>query len=69
MLHATVGREAIVGGGAFVGNNKVVPPLAMALGIPATIKEGAVTPGHFDMGIQSYVDRRERFRTQLRRLD
>ena len=70
VLHnATVGREAIVGGGAFVGNNKVVPPLAMALGIPATIKEGAVTPGHFDMGIQSYVDRRERFRTQLRRLD
>ena len=70
VLHnATVGREAIVGGGAFVGNNKGVPPLAMALGIPATIKEGAVTPGHFDMGIQSYVDRRERFRTQLRRLD
>ena len=62
-------HNAIVGGGAFVGNNKVVPPLAMALGIPATIKEGAVTPGHFDMGIQSYVDRRERFRTQLRRLD
>ena len=70
LLHnATVGREAIVGGGAFVGNNKVVPPLAMALGIPATIKEGAVTPGHFDLGIQSYVDRRERFRSQMRRLD
>lgn len=70
VLHnATVGREAIVGGGAFVGNNKVVPPLAMALGIPATIRENAVTPGHFDMGIQSYVDRRERFRTQMRRLD
>ncbi len=70
VLHnATVGREAIVGGGAFVGNNKVVPPLAMALGIPATIKEGAVTPGHFDLGIQSYVDRRERFRSQMRRLD
>lgn len=70
VLHnATVGREAIVGGGAFVGNNKVVPPLAMALGIPATIREGAVKPGHFDQGVQSYVDRRERFRTHLRRLD
>ncbi|MCB1268332.1 MAG: gamma carbonic anhydrase family protein, partial [Microthrixaceae bacterium] len=61
--------EAIVGGGAFVGNNKVVPPLAMALGIPAVIREDAVTPGHFDLGVQSYVDRRERFRTHLRRLD
>lgn len=70
VLHnATVGREAIVGGGAFVGNNKVVPPLAMALGIPAVIREDAVTPGHFDLGVQSYVDRRERFRTHLRRLD
>ncbi len=70
VLHnATVGREAIVGGGAFVGTNKVVPPLALALGIPAVIREDAVTPGHFDLGVQSYVDRRERFRTHLRRLD
>ena len=70
VLHnATVGREAIAGGGAFVGNNKVVPPLAMALGIPATIKEDAVTPGHFDMGVRSYVERSVRYRTQLRRLD
>ena len=70
VLHnATVGREAIVGGGAFVGNNKVVPPLAMALGIPAVIREDAVTPGHFDLGVQSYVDRRERFRTHLHQLN
>ena len=70
VLHnAVVGREAIVGAGAFVGNNKVVPPLAMALGIPATIKEGAVEPGHFDLGMQSYVDRAKRYRANLRRLD
>ena len=70
VLHnAVVGREAIVGAGAFVGNNKVVPPLAMALGIPATIKEGAVEPGHFDLGMQSYVDRAKRYRAHLRRID
>lgn len=70
VLHnAVVGREAIVGAGAFVGNNKVVPPLALALGVPAAIKEGAVEPGHFDYGVDSYVRRAERFRSELRRLD
>lgn len=70
VLHnAVVGREAVVGGGAFVRNNQVVPPLGMALGVPATIKEDAVTPGHFDMGIESYVRRAKRYRDQLRRLD
>lgn len=70
VLHdARVGREAIVGAGAFVGNRKVVPPLAMALGVPATIKEGAVTPGHFDLGVESYVRRSERYKRKLRRLD
>ncbi len=70
VLHnAVIGREAIVGAHAFVGNHKVVPPLAMALGVPATIREGAVTPGHFDLGMQSYVDRARRYRQDLRRLD
>jgi carbonic anhydrase/acetyltransferase-like protein (isoleucine patch superfamily) len=70
VLHnVRIGREAIVGAGAFVGNNKVVPPLSMALGVPATIKEGVVEPGHFDYGWQSYVDRAKRFRQDLRRID
>jgi len=70
VLHdAQVGREAVVGGGAFVGNNKVVPPLAMALGVPASIKEDAVRPGHFDLGVESYVRRSVRYRDNLRRLD
>jgi carbonic anhydrase/acetyltransferase-like protein (isoleucine patch superfamily) len=69
VLHnARIGREAIVGAGAFVGNHKVVPPLAMALGVPATIREDAVQPGHFDFGVLSYVHRAERYRAELRRL-
>lgn len=70
VLHnAVVGREAIVGAGAFVGNNKVVPPLAMALGVPATIRPDAVNPGHFDHGVDSYVNRAVRYAAELRRLD
>jgi carbonic anhydrase/acetyltransferase-like protein (isoleucine patch superfamily) len=69
VLHnARIGREAIVGAGAFVGNQKTVPPLATALGVPATIKEGTVEPGHFDFGVLSYVHRAERYRDELRRL-
>ena len=70
VLHnAVIGREAIVGASAFVGNNRVVPPLAMALGVPAVIKENAVRPGHFDLGMESYVHRARRYRDDLRRLD
>ncbi|MEZ5239274.1 MAG: gamma carbonic anhydrase family protein [Microthrixaceae bacterium] len=70
VLHrAVVGREAIVGAGAFVGNNKRVPPLAMALGVPAVIREDAVEPGHFDHGVDSYVNRAARYVGELRRLD
>ena len=61
-------RIALVGAGAFVGNHKVVPPLAMALGVPATIKEDSVEPGHFDFGVLSYVHRAERYKAELRRL-
>lgn len=70
VLHrAVVGREAIVGAGAFVGNKKEVPPLAMALGVPATIRVDAVTPGHFDRGVDSYVERAVRYAAELRRID
>lgn len=70
VLHdARIGREAVVGAGAFVGNRKVVPPLAMALGVPATVTEDAVTPGHFDVGVESYVQRAARYPRKLRRLD
>jgi carbonic anhydrase/acetyltransferase-like protein (isoleucine patch superfamily) len=70
VLHeAVIGAEAIVGAQAFVPNRKVIPPLAMALGVPVTIRENAVTPGWFEYGIQSYVDRAVRYRDALRRLD
>ncbi len=70
VLHnARVGVEAVVGGGAFVRNNQEVPPLGMALGVPAVIKEHAVRPGHFDLGVESYVQRASRYKERLRRID
>lgn len=70
VLHeAVIGREALVGACAFVPNRKVVPPLARALGVPVTITENAVTPGWFDLGCQSYVDRAARYREELRLID
>ena len=70
VLHdVVVGQEAIVGANALVPNRTQVPPLAMALGVPAKIRENSVTPGHFDHGWQSYVHRAQRYRSDLRRLD
>ncbi|NLA36384.1 MAG: gamma carbonic anhydrase family protein [Actinobacteria bacterium] len=70
VLHeVVVGEEAVVGANAMVPNRKQIPPLAQALGVPVTIRENAVTPGWFDLGWQSYVDRAKRFKESLRRID
>ncbi|MFN8050933.1 MAG: gamma carbonic anhydrase family protein [Acidimicrobiales bacterium] len=70
VLHeVVVGAEAVIGANAMVPNRKVIPPLAMALGVPITIRENAVTPGWFDLGVQSYVDRAARYKLELRRVD
>ncbi|MEZ5177571.1 MAG: gamma carbonic anhydrase family protein [Acidimicrobiales bacterium] len=70
VLHnAVVETGALVGAGAVVSGGTVVPARAMALGIPAKIRPDAVTPEMISLGMQSYVHRSKRYRTQLRRLD
>jgi carbonic anhydrase/acetyltransferase-like protein (isoleucine patch superfamily) len=70
VLHdAEVGEGALVGANAVVTGGTVVPPGAMALGIPAKIREGAANAAEINMGAQSYIDRGRRFRRELRRLD
>jgi carbonic anhydrase/acetyltransferase-like protein (isoleucine patch superfamily) len=70
VLHrAVVETGALVGAGAVVSGGTVVPSGAMALGIPAKIRPDAVTPDMISLGMQSYVDRGHRYRTDLRRLD
>lgn len=69
VLHqAVVGRGALVGANALVPNRKVIPPLAMALGVPVTIRENAMEEGVAALGVTSYTERSLRYRDELRRL-
>ena len=69
VLHrAVIGAGALVGSGAVVPNGMHVPPGAMALGIPARIKEDAVAPDFIETAKESYVRRVSRYTTDLRRI-
>jgi len=69
VLHrARIGRGALVGAGAVVTPDTVVPDLAMALGVPARVKADAVRPGAFDANVKAYAEFTERYPGQMRRL-
>ena len=70
VLHrAVVGSGALVGAGAVVSGDTVVPPRAMALGVPAKIRPDAVDPDTISLAMESYVQRTERYAKELRRID
>lgn len=71
VLHrAMVRTEALVGANALVTNGTEVPSRAMALGVPAVIKEDRVDPETMiQPGAKAYRDRIPRYRDGLRRLD
>ena len=49
--------------------NAEVPARAMALGVPARVREGYEVPdGAYAYAVTSYVERGRRFRAELRRL-
>ena len=69
VLHGAIVRTgALVGANALVPNGMEIPTGAMALGVPARLREGTVTPGQFEEAVVSYVERGRRFRTELRRI-
>jgi carbonic anhydrase/acetyltransferase-like protein (isoleucine patch superfamily) len=72
VLHRAVVRAgALVGANAVVPNGMEVPSGAMALGVPAAIKEGAAvraTEG-IRRGAAGYVRNLRRYKAELRRLD
>jgi len=69
VLHNAIVRSgALVGSNAVVPNNMEVPSGAMALGVPAKIRENAVHPGMIQMAMQSYVDRSRRYRETMREI-
>ena len=70
VLHRAVVRShALVGANAVVTNGTEVPSGAMALGIPATIKENAVPPGFTAPAVAIYVENGRRYKRDLKRLD
>jgi carbonic anhydrase/acetyltransferase-like protein (isoleucine patch superfamily) len=70
VLHRAVVRSnALVGANAVVTNGTEVPTGAMALGIPAVIKLGVVTPASVDDGVAVYIANGHRYRQDLRRID
>lgn len=70
VLHrAIVRRGALVGAQALLTNDTEVPPLAMALGVPAQIRPDAVRPGAHDRAVASYVRNAHWYNASLRRID
>ena len=70
VLHrAEVGPHALVGANAVVSNNVIVPPGAMALGVPAVMKPDRVRPGQFEHAVELYEANGKRYKAELTRLD
>jgi carbonic anhydrase/acetyltransferase-like protein (isoleucine patch superfamily) len=67
--HAVVGRGATVGANAVVPNRMEVPPGALAIGVPAIIREGKSSLEMIQFSASEYVANGKRFRASQRRLD
>jgi carbonic anhydrase/acetyltransferase-like protein (isoleucine patch superfamily) len=71
---AIVLHRSVVGHGAVVAANSVVlydvdiPPGALAVGSPATIKEGRARADEIQRSVDTYVRRAQRFASDLRRI-
>ncbi|MDY6809125.1 MAG: gamma carbonic anhydrase family protein [Actinomycetota bacterium] len=66
---STIGSGAVVGAGAVVPFGFTVPDRAMALGVPARIREGFQVPeGHVDLNVEMYFENAKYFRESLRRI-
>lgn len=72
---AVVLHEAVIRTGALVGSNAVVPRAmevptgAMALGVPARIREDSVDPEMIRLPMLAYLERARYYRNRLRRID
>ena len=70
VLHRVVVRSgAIVGANTVVLDDTEVPAGALAVGSPAVIKPGRARSESIARGVGSYVQKVERYRKELRRID
>jgi len=66
--HAHVHTGATVAAGAVVRNRMIIPEDALAVGVPASIKEGASDRAAIAAGAALYVANGQRYRDELRSL-
>ena len=70
VLHRAIVRSgALVGAGALVPGGMEVPAGAIALGVPAKLREGAVKPDQITHPASEYQRNWARYRAELRRID
>jgi len=70
VLHRAIVRTgALVGACALVPGGMEVPAGAMALGVPAKLRDGAVRPDQITHPANEYTRNWARYRAELRRLD
>ena len=67
--HAVISRGATVGANAVVPNKMVVPPGALAIGVPAQIREGRSDQAMIELSAAEYVSNAKRYIEHLIRLD
>lgn len=67
--HVIVRTRALVAAGAVVKEGMEVPSNALAVGVPAKVKENAVADGAFDWNVQTYLNNVDWYSKELRRLD
>jgi carbonic anhydrase/acetyltransferase-like protein (isoleucine patch superfamily) len=66
---ARVGTGAIVAAAALIPEGFEVPPGALAVGVPATIKRTGVSGDVAARAMQTYLESARRYRSELRRLE
>ena len=70
VLHRVIVRSgAIVAANAVVLDDTEVPSGAVAVGVPAVVKNGRARPEMIESGVQSYLSKVDLYRNGLRRID
>jgi carbonic anhydrase/acetyltransferase-like protein (isoleucine patch superfamily) len=67
--HAVIGAGATVGANAVVPNRMEVPPGALAVGVPATIRPGKSSLALIQMSAAEYVSNGRRYKKHVVRMD
>jgi carbonic anhydrase/acetyltransferase-like protein (isoleucine patch superfamily) len=67
--HVLIGKGATVGANAVVPNRMHVPPGALAVGVPASLRPGQSNQNVIRVAAAEYVSNGHRFRTKLTRID